>query len=1109
MKAKRKRIAIFVGQADEAYQSKFITGFLQNAFAYDLDVCVFAMYRKYQNNSDRERGESNIFLLPDLDTFSAAVILEDTIQTDGAGERLEEHLHKNFPGRPVLVIEKESPYFPSILTDGYSGVYELVSHLIEVHGCRDIAFLSGKRWHKHSLERQKAYTDALVAHGIEPAEDRVIFGDFWYQSGELCADLLIKDKNLPQAVVCANDAMAVGLCKALTEHGLRIPEDIRVVSYDSTYEGQTSPKTITSALIPVQEFGSYAADYIHNALEGRDTPAFGIKPSLVIGETCGCEHPTIVVPEARRAEWGTEISEEGFDSVHNMFFEDVISQTNLMDFLGIVYSYAYQVKNAESVHLCLCSTWKYMAENAGIKVIHEGYTDNMIHAVRYNRDNKDGLAGIERTFATKRLLPDFDSERDKPAAFFFTPVFSGEQCFGYAAVSYGSVPRSYDDVFRRWIGFVSAGLECLRRYLALEKSREQLDKVRTSKFAAADAAYDTLSEDEKKDYRLVSQILDENLLTYHFQPIVSTSDGSIFSYEALMRSDTEVRIPPLSIIKYSDMQSRLADVERATFFNVLKIVEQRKAELGSAKVFINSIPGVRVYGDDFEIIEEYLKRNSDTVVVELTEDAELNDNELSRLKEMFKRLNIEIAVDDYGTGYSNVNNLLRYMPNYVKIDRALLADIQDKPQKKHFVKEIIGFCHDNGIKALAEGVETSEELQTVVHLGADLIQGYYTGKPSPHFIEKIDPAVRDEIKKYYLERLEGISKQDYIAGKTNRIPLTGLAREGYAQIVVGQGPMLYKEIAVIGTPNAKTDIHMRIEPGYVGRITLENVYFSNSKTRPCIDIGENADVTLEIEGENILHGSGIRVPKSSRLTFEGSGNMDIQLNSPDYYGIGDLPNAEHGDLIFNMTGLMEILGRGVMGTCIGSGLGGKIRINSGQYILEATGSSGVCIGALTGKADIEIVKSNVSLEFVTTDGVGVGSLANDAKILISNSAFMLYGDGHEVAAIGTLTGGLAQIELFGSSPIVNLSADKVTAIGALSGRTELKARSCVIKLDCSGDEAVAVGGMEDNFSADLFGTDIRWNIHNKTGRDICFKEQDLRCENGRQRFMLNDMEVRH
>ena len=118
------------------------------------------------------------------------------------------------------------------------------------------------------------------------------------------------------------------------------------------------------------------------------------------------------------------------------------------------------------------------------------------------------------------------------------------------------------------------------------------------------------------------------------------------------------------------------------------------------------------------------------------------------MKKTYEKMGIKTAVDDYGTGYSNVSNLLRYEPDYVKIDRALLSGIEDSPQKQHFVRDIIEFSHDNGIKALAEGVESEEELRIVIQLGADLVQGYFTARPEKEMIQSIDSRIADSIRKH-------------------------------------------------------------------------------------------------------------------------------------------------------------------------------------------------------------------------------------------------------------------------------------------------------------------------------------------------------------------------
>lgn len=1101
----RKRIALFVGQADESYQSRFISGFLKKAFAGDYDVCVFSMYRKYQDTPERESGESNIFSLMNPEKFDGAIILKDSIQTENAAEKLELELKSRFD-KPIVVIEKESELFPSICTDCYSAVFELITHLIEVHGCRDIAFLSGKKWHKHSKERLQAYRDAMEKAGLSVAEDRIIYGDFWYQSGEMCAEeLLSNGKKLPDAVACANDQMAIGLCRAFEERGINVPGDIAVVGYDSTFEGQTSPRPITSALIPAEEFGEYAFHFLTDKINGKLPESFKLRSQLLIGESCGCHCETMPGHRIQRSEWGTDISEEGYYSVFNTMDENLLSQSTMQEFLGTVYSYVYQIKGAEEFHLCLANEWKTPSITTHLK--NKGYPNKMIHAVRYCNDRKHNIVGTDDTFDTSEMLPELYDERVSPTAFFFTPVFCENECFGYAVVSYGSRLMSYDELYRRWIGSVCRGFEVLRRSLSCKAMQEQLERMRSSKFAVSNHAYESLEPAEKFEYRLVSDILDNNLLDYYFQPIVNAVDGSVYAYEALMRSRTETKVSPLSIIKYAAMQERLSDVERATFLNVLHYIDDNEKSFGGARVFINSIPGVSIGDEATAELTNYLSAHAERVVVELTEEAELKDSDLERLKNYFEKLHIEIAVDDYGTGYSNVSNLLRYMPDFVKIDRSLLSDIHEYPQKQHFVREIIDFCHDNGIKALAEGVETAEELQAVIHLGADLIQGFYTARPSADIICQIDEKCRSEIKQYHQERIDGNTKNIYIAGKTNRVSLAKLEKDGCTDIVIGHDEMVYKDISIIGTPQMKTGISLLVEPDYQGRITLEDVYFSNVKNRPCIELGENSNVTIVLVGSNTLCNAGIQVPESAKLVIEGDGELFIGLNAAETYAIGNDHSSRHGDLIFEQDGPIKINCRGKSAIGIGSGLGGNIFINRGEYIFDIDTESCIGIGALHGNVTTEVSTCHIEAEFSVSSGVLIGSFDGIADIFLRKASINLYAHAKCIAVIGTLTGESFKLNTDQISLTFNIMADSATCFGALNGSSDIEIHDAHLRLSIIGQKALAFGGYSEDTSIAITDSDVKIELKSADGKPTFAPDSSISVLNSRFRLIVNGNEI--
>ena len=876
----RKRVAILVGQAEEEYQRNFIEGYIKQAFTDDFDVCVFSMFRKYQDTAVREAGEANIFRLVNFSLFDGVVVLGDSIQTAGAEEWIEERLRESFMG-PVLVIEKDSKYFSSVVTDGYTPILKLVSHLIEEHGFTDIAFLTGKRWHPHSKQRLLAYMDAMEKHGLTVRKQRIVYGDFWYTSGEMCVEQFMNSPSgMPQAIACANDCMAIGVCEALEKRGIKVPEDVAVVGFDSAEEGRFSPKPITSAAPPARKCGKYAADFIRQSLLDEEIPEFDAQAELVIGRSCGCECDERSYKTLLRDEWATEISEEGFYSINNSLSDDLLAQNSLLEYLSAVFEYSYQIKGAVEFHLCLQEPWKNMQMDETVSCSNKGYSTKMLHAINYRADGNGSMVSMDNMFDSHIMLPELDIESSTPRAWFFMPFFQEEESFGYTVVSYGNKVRTYDERYRRWVESIARGFECMRRSVKVQVA----EKKRAAKFAELTGKdLNNLSEEDKADLDAVEQILDDNLLTYHFQPIVDATNGEIYSYEALMRSNTDRFVSPLTIIKYASMLNRLVDVEKATFVNVLSIIDDRRDFFTDKKVFINSIPGVQLKDEDLTHVEDLLAQNSDIAVVELTEEAELGDEALGKMKTRYQTLGIETAVDDYGTGYSNISNLLRYMPEYVKIDRSLLSEIQDKPQKQYFVREIIEFCHENDILALAEGVETSEELRTVIHFGVDLIQGYYTGRPLQELVAQIDPAVKEEIIKYANERKSGSIRRSYKAGRTNRVSLNNLTKDGYTDIVVGDGMPVYRDVTFVGTPGQTNNIRMHIATGFEGRLTLENIYFSGTGDKPCINLEPDVDLTLILSGESTLAGGGISVPESSKLTLEGDGSLDIVASDIPIY----------------------------------------------------------------------------------------------------------------------------------------------------------------------------------------------------------------------------------
>ena len=256
-------------------------------------------------------------------------------------------------------------------------------------------------------------------------------------------------------------------------------------------------------------------------------------------------------------------------------------------------------------------------------------------------------------------------------------------------------------------------------------------------------------EINKVEYEKMSRFLrlvNENLFQYHFQPIVSAKNGELVAYEMLMRTDPSIGMFPLEILDCAYKAKRLYDIEKATIENALSIIEKHQDIFQKRKLFVNSITAHMLTDEDWDALASRYGELMEKMVIEFTEQSELDADRIDNVKNRLLNSHTKIAIDDFGTGYSNTMNLLRYSPDCVKIDRSLISGIDTKPTLRKLVSGIIEFIHENGYQALAEGVETFEELQVMIQLGSDLIQGYYVSKPKPIMLYEVSDSIKHDIE---------------------------------------------------------------------------------------------------------------------------------------------------------------------------------------------------------------------------------------------------------------------------------------------------------------------------------------------------------------------------
>ncbi|MBN1813504.1 MAG: substrate-binding domain-containing protein, partial [Anaerolineae bacterium] len=188
-----------------------------------------------------------------------------------------------------------TPGIPHVIGDSEKGMRDLVTHFIEVHGYRRIAFVCGPEGSAEATMRYRAYVDALAEHDLPLDPDLVAPGAFTYETGIDAIRLLLDERETEfEAVVAANDWMAFGILEVLEERGIRVPEDIALGGFDDTREAMASRPALTTVRQPIHEVGRASMEVLLKLLAGEPAPEQTVlSTKLVVRQSCGCSDPVI------------------------------------------------------------------------------------------------------------------------------------------------------------------------------------------------------------------------------------------------------------------------------------------------------------------------------------------------------------------------------------------------------------------------------------------------------------------------------------------------------------------------------------------------------------------------------------------------------------------------------------------------------------------------------------------------------------------------------------------------------------------------------------------------------------------------------------------------
>ena len=240
---------------------------------------------------------------------------------------------------------------------------------------------------------------------------------------------------------------------------------------------------------------------------------------------------------------------------------------------------------------------------------------------------------------------------------------------------------------------------------------------------------------EKSAYLLhnseeLNRLIDEELLDYNFQPIIDAHTGRLFGYEALMRPRLTSLETPLEVLSLAKSQSQLYQIERLTWFLSLKSFARFSNLPPDCRLFINSISNQGLSETDESVLESCYGPYLNRLVVELTEEEERVESHTIRKLAFLKRCSGQVALDDFGAGYNSEVSLLAVKPDFIKVDMSIVRNCHQDKNRQEMISNMISFARKNQSLVIAEGIQCREEMETVIRLGVDYLQGFYLGVPS-------------------------------------------------------------------------------------------------------------------------------------------------------------------------------------------------------------------------------------------------------------------------------------------------------------------------------------------------------------------------------------------
>lgn len=471
-----RNIAVLMGLINMENQKQILDGMVDAIQETEDNVYIFTNHSSRQNNKESAQGAFQIMELPEFEYFDGVIVVLDTITYAPTASFVMDKLRTN--NIPFITLNQPVVGHGCLQTSSFEAQYKVVEHLIKEHGHREFIYVRGPKMHPEADSRYEGFVKVLEDYALEMKEEHVFTGAYTLESGINIARQIHSKGLKADAIVCANDNMAIGVLEYFKQVGIRIPEDVALVGFDNSEKAMYSSPTITSIDKNPHELGYRSIHEMLGIIDGAEPKNIKISAAPVCRASCGCSSLHDVDVERLKYKYIQM-------DIYTQHLSDMIN-TNLEEFSGVqmpeevvtvLQKSIYRV-NLKNFYLCLCERDKvYVLPETNIgdfdlMHVNTEYTERIELPLAF----ENGVITSYKSFPKGMVLPEEIRKRNGGNYYVVTPIYFQSCCYGYV-VSGNDKLALKNTLYYSWLTNIGVAYENIRKRMLLQDAVIRLNNV--------------------------------------------------------------------------------------------------------------------------------------------------------------------------------------------------------------------------------------------------------------------------------------------------------------------------------------------------------------------------------------------------------------------------------------------------------------------------------------------------------------------------------------------------------------------------------------------------------------------------------------------------------